>query len=815
MATDTLPLPTIGSAARQIELRGVRVHNLKNIDLDIPLGCLVAISGVSGSGKSSLAFDALFAEGQRRYLETFSLSARQHLDRIERPNADRIAHVPVTVAIRSEQGKRAGHDARSTVGTTGELLDGIRLLFARVGKITCPNCERAISAHSTADAVRLIEGLPTGTKCQLGFVATAGDDVDLTRTLLARGFSRAIWKGKTHDLAADQAAPPRADLWIVVDRIVAGKAAPNRIIESVETALREGQGRFWILIETSGPSSPPTNHVVIDARTWERRQFSRSLECLDCRRTFLPLEPRLFSHMSAGACLACRGTGLQSNDDSTVTVCMACEGTRFRDEARAVRVAGHTIGDFGPLSPTQTRSVIDRLSDSLTPDERSQTQLIVDDVRQRVAAATELGLDHLTLDRSADSLSGGEFRRLLLAAVIGSKITGTLVIVDEPSAGLSVAEMPSIVTALRRIQSRRNSVVVVEHAPTIVAAADHVIELGPGAGPAGGHIVYQGHAHVVQVPMSSAPRRTRKASGDSKAWLRLAHIRHHNLCEASIEIPENQLCVITGPSGAGKTSFIQLLHDVVARSLSLSTAFAVADDCHVSGGEGLVDVVLVDQSPLTTSARSNPATWLDVFDEIRQTFSMTAEAKQRGFTAQQFSFNSAQGGRCRGCLGTGLLKHDMQFLPDISLTCPQCSGTRYRPEILEVRYRGRSIADVLAMSISEAASFFRSQPRIQPKFQLLKQIGLDYLTLGQPCETLSGGESQRLKLAARLTTPNRGPSLILCDEPTNGLHPADVPALVACFRELLANGHSLVLADNSPELLSAADYVIQLPLEQN
>ena len=427
-------------------------------------------------------------------------------------------------------------------------------------------------------------------------------------------------------------------------------------------------------------------------------------------------------------------------------------------------------------------------------------------------AVCELGLDYLTLNRSAETLSGGEARRLMLAAVIGSRTTGTLVVVDEPSAGLSAIELPNVIAALRRVQELRNSVIAVDHSPTVVASADYVVELGPGAGPAGGTIVYQGPAVALEPAVSTEGNRTTQKKLSSKTpKIRLSKVQHHNLHDYAVEFPLGKLCVVTGPSGSGKTSLVtQVLYPAICKQLGLPCAIDSVGTCELSGGNELVDAVLVDQSPLTKSSRSNPATWLEVFDEIRQTFAATADAKQRGFTAQHFSFNSASGGRCRSCLGTGLLKHAMQFLPDVTLVCPECNGTRYRPELLNIKYRGRSIADVLSMSVSHAATFFRSQPRVQYRFQVLKQIGLDYLVLGQPSETLSGGEAQRLKLAARLAMPSRGPSLIICDEPTTGLHATDVAKLISCFQELIANGHTLVLADNSPELLNAADFVVEM-----
>ncbi len=812
-----------------MELRGVRVHNLKNLDLDIPLHQLVVLTGVSGSGKSSLAFETLFAEGQRRYIESFSIAARRHLERIERPNADRVAHVPVAIAVRSDRSRGNRPDIRTTVASVAELLDGFRLLFARAGRIICPGCTREIRAQSAADVVKKIISLPVGTRCQLGFATNDVQESDCVTTWLARGFSRAIWDGVTHNLS-EKPTWPAGEKWIVVDRLVSGKAVSERILESAETALREGEGRCCLWIDSNEATESETDDTcAIDRRTWQIARFSRRLECLACQRLFLPPEPRLFSHLMLGACRVCRGTGQSSSTEHDQRPCQACEGTRLREEARAVHVGDLSIANVYQLNPSAALAFVRQLPQTLPSVQEKFTELIRVDIEQRLSVVCSLGLDYLRLNRPANSLSGGELRRLTLAAVIGSRITGTLVVVDEPSAGLTEAELPQVLAALRQVQSRRNSVVVVDHSSFIVSAADHVIELGPQAGPNGGNIIYQGHPagripeenrpallesgkpDAAIPPITNRQSMTTSTSTRVKDSLRLTKVRHHNLYDFQVEFPLGQLCVVTGPSGSGKTSLVtQVLFPTMCQQLGLPCDFEPIGSGELSGTAHLVDVVLVDQSPLTKSSRSNPATWLDVFDDIRQTFAMTMDAKQRGFTSRQFSFNSSAGGRCRSCLGTGLLKHDMQFLPDVTLPCPECGGTRYRQEILDVKYRGRSIAEVLAMSVLEAIAFFRSQPRIQHRLQILKQIGLDYLVLGQPSETLSGGEAQRLKLASRLTTPPRGACLIICDEPTTGLHPTDVHRLVACFRELLANGHSLVLADNSPELIDAADVVVEL-----
>ncbi len=808
MAIDLL---TPRTALRQMQLRGVRVHNLKNLNLDIPLDRLVVISGVSGSGKSSLAFDTLFAEGQRRFVESFSIAARQHLERFDRPDADLIAHVPPAIAIRNDRVRLNRHDGRSTVATVADLMDGLRLLFARIGKIVCPACQTHVRSNSVADVVHAMSELPAGTRCQLGFVAPPDrtDQADPASLWLARGYSRAIWDGTSHDLNTKPSLQKTTEAWLVVDRFVSGKTTPDRIAESAEVAMREGAGQCWLLVDSH--DNTRDSICQIDGHVWKRISFNRRLICNGCQREFLPIEPRLFSHLSSGACLSCRGTGRHRNSNPDSSICTACAGTRFRDEALAVQIANHSIGDLCARSVREVTEFIQRLNNSLTASEQSLTELIRADLEQRLIAVCELGLDFLTLDRAAETLSASETRRLMLAAAIGSKITGMLVVVDEPSAGLAESEIPLVISALRKLQRQRNSVITVEHSPEVVAAADYLIELGPGAGPTGGSLIYQGPP-IEPPPIPTDPSGSRKTVLDpSTPLIRLTRVQHRNLRNASFEFLQGKLNVVSGPGGNGKTTLVtEVLYPAIHQKSGLKADAMSKGTCEFSGGEGLVDVVLIDQSPLTKSSRSNPATWLDVFDEIRQTFAATMDARQRGFTIQHFSFNSASGGRCRACQGTGLMKQEMQFLPDVTLTCPECGGTRYRREILEVKYRGRSIADVLAMSVAEATVFFRSQTRVQYRFQLLKQIGLDYLVLGQPSETLSGGEAQRLKLAARLAIPNRGPSLIVCDEPTTGLHPADVARLISCFQEFTANGHTLVMADNSPELLSAADHIIEL-----
>lgn len=797
-------LPTPSPRTSSIELRGVRVHNLKNLDLDIPLNQLVVITGVSGSGKSSLAFDTLFLEGQRQFIESFSASDRRHLERIERPNADRLSHIPVAIAVQNDRGRIQRSSDRSTVAMIADVIDGLKQLFSRVGRIFCPDCGVQVRANTAQDVVRTVESLPAGTRCQLVFITPFENDA---RTKwLKKGYGRAIWDEVTHDLGSDVKWPESQQVMLIADRMIAGKASNERIGESVESAFAEGNGRCQLLIEASSRSDSTS---TIDGRQWTVTRFSRSWECPECQRRFLPPEPRLFSHTQAGACPDCQGRGSIAIESNQSIPCQACEGTRLREEARVVKIDHLSVADVLAKTSPQAIAFVQHLHEVLSADESQQTELVRRDLESRLSILSDLGFDYLTLDRSANSLSGGETRRLKLASLLGARITGTMIVVDEPSDGLAVEEIPNVTHALRELQQNRNSVIVVDHSPVVVEAADHLLELGPGAGPSGGNVTYQGApaGYTTNLEAISKPKSDRESHGT----LQLHHVTHRHFVDAQFEFPLRQLCVVTGPSGSGKTTLVaQVLYPAVCQQLKRPIDVAGFGSCELTGADRLGDVVLIDQSPLSKSSRSNPATWLDLFDEIRQIFATTNDARQRGFTAQQFSFNSSSGGRCRSCLGTGLLKQNMQFLPDMTLPCPECGGSRYRKEILEVKYRGRSIADVLRMSVSEAAAFFRSQPRIQARFQMLKQMGMDYLVLGQPSETLSGGEAQRLKLAARMMTPNSSPGLIVCDDPTTGLHPKDVRQLVACFRELIDNGHSLVVADNSPDLITAADKVIRL-----
>lgn len=802
----TVVAPSSRPSAQSIELRGVRVHNLKRVDLDIPLGKLVVLTGVSGSGKSSLAFDTIFAEGQRRYIESFSPTTRQYLERIERPNADRIAHVPPAIAIRTDAATRFSSD--TTVASLAEIDIVLRRLFSRLGRVVCSDCGVEVQSQSAVDLVRATSRLAAGTRIQFCF--TPNEDLPEVAAWRARGFTRVILDGQTRLLDSLERDADLRSAWIVMDRLVVGKASSERIAESAESALREGGGRSVLLTEQSDPASSDLSQArTIDERLWQVSSFSRHWECARCGREYLPPEPRLFEPGFNNGCPVCR------EQSSSTTSCPVCHGSRLCPEALAVRVGDFNLADV-------LRLTVDQAADFQTAvaglPRLDQGQL-VRDLGQRLDCVSDLGLGHLTLLRPSSTLTGGQMRRLLLANAQSSRITGTLCLVDEPSAGLHPSELPPVLAALRRLLERRNSVIVVDHSPQIILAADHVIDLGPGAGPQGGSVVFQGTPAELLTREESAtaqalrrhatPASKKRTPRQPSGWLTLSGIIRRNLQDVTLKVPLGVLCVVSGPGGSGKTTLISdaLVPALRQRLDSTSSASQVPEQ--LEGGESLVEVAVVDQTPLTRSTRSNAATWIDVFDEIRDVFAMSPEARQRGFGPQHFSFNATQGGRCRACRGTGILRHDMHFLPDVTLPCPECGGSRYRREILDVKYRGRSIADVLSMSAAEAAVFFRNHPRLQARLQMLKQIGLDYLVLGQPTDTLSGGEAQRLKLAARLTT-GRGPTLIVCDEATVGLHPTDVSRLIGCFDELLGIGHSIVVIDNSPDLIAAADYLIEV-----
>jgi len=911
------------TAPGRISIRGVRVHNLQNIDLDLPHRKLIVICGLSGSGKSSLALDTLYAEGQRRYIESFSPYTRQFLQRLERPDADNIDGIPPAIAVTS---KNTSRSSRATVGTATETYDYLRLLMAKIGQAYCHCCGREVRRDSPQSAAERLAGLPAGTKFMIVFPCPLTGPEDLRKFLQEKGFVRVIVDGRLVDLAEANVLPATSSstpAFVVVDRLTAGGSSAGRLSDSLETAFSHGGGRCSAIIELSAaaslqPDSPTPQAsktvsqltIMIDGRPWRLMNFSALPSCADCGTETPLLDPRLFSfNHPLGACPECEGFGNVVDLDMELIVpdpkkslregavapwntpaysqelddllraakvyrvdveapysrlsererkfiiegapdvgfgglkgffawlerrkykmhvrvflsrwrsyrpCAACGGARLRPEALAVRLGGLNIAEICALQVREAAVFFRRLE--LSDWERRTAKTMLEQVQSRLGFLEAVGLGYLTLDRTLRTLSGGEARRVALAAALGSSLVGMLYVLDEPSIGLHPRDVQRLLTAITQLRDRGNTVVIVEHEETIIRAADVVIEIGPGAGHRGGKVVFQGSPQELLLsPDSLTGEYLSGRRGFSQStrrrpehgWLRLAGARGNNLKNITVEFPLGVLCLVTGVSGSGKSTLVQdTLYPALCRRLRKNAPKPLPYDDLYGDGQ-LDDVVLVDQTPIGRSPRSNPVTYLKAFDEIRAVFAETIEARTRGLTAGAFSFN-VDGGRCNLCQGEGFLQVDMQFLADVYMHCPQCHGTRYREEILDVRYRGRNIAEVLEMTVREAFTFFRGRPKVQARLKRLIDVGLDYVRLGQPANTLSGGESQRLKLAAYLSGAKRGRCLFILDEPTTGLHFADVVQLLDCFDALLAAGHSLIVVEHNLQVMKAADYIIDL-----
>jgi excinuclease ABC subunit A len=931
---------------RYARLRGVRVHNLKGIDLDLPLDRLVVLTGVSGSGKSSLAFDTLFAEGQRRYIETFSAYTRQFLQTLDKPDADRIDGLPPAIAVAQRVARRSG---RTTVGTMTEVHDYLALLYARLGRIVCRNCGLDVRPADAEDVAKAIDALPEGTRYQVAFPLEVRPETDRTAladVLRGDGFVRVRADGQAIALE-DGPVPMPADgaVEVIVDRLVRGREDPSRRLDSIETAFQKGLGRCRIVGEA------------------ETLTFYNGWRCARCGADYLAPEPRLFLYGSAvGACPTCEGFGRVIDLDLTRVVpdpaksladgaiapwttpayrgsldellrlapalglptdvpfaslgpaqvrrivegdpgrgflglrgffrllesktykvhvrvflsrwrgyhpCPDCGGKRLRPEALAVRLVPRTgeessvpvgcvqrtdsgeaegvgalhapYNDQAGIGPAVRAGLDIAALSSLTIREARAflanfaadegggpiVRRALDPVLTRLEYLERIGLDYLELDRLARTLSGGEARRVSLTTALGSGLVNTLYVLDEPSIGLHPRDVGRLIAILRALRDAGNSVVVVEHEAEIMRAADLLIDIGPGAGEAGGRVLYVGPpAGVAGVAASAtgaflsgrltipAPER-RRPPGRGSIVLRGA--AGHNLQSIDVEFPLGLLCVVTGVSGSGKSTLVEeTLYPALLRRIK-NEHLPGAPYRELAGAEGLDDVVLIDQAPIGRSSRSNPVTYLKAFDEIRKTFAETHEAKLRHYGPSKFSFN-VPGGRCDACEGTGDQTIDMQFLADVRIRCPECRGRRYRPEVLEVTYRGKNIAEVLDLTVRESFSFFRHRPKAQTKLRPLLDVGLDYLRLGQPASTLSGGEAQRLKLAGFLATSpaaatrqaSSPKTLFLLDEPTTGLHPADTAKLLDALHALADLGHSLIVVEHSPEVMRAADWIIDL-----
>ncbi|HEX4927299.1 MAG TPA: excinuclease ABC subunit UvrA [Burkholderiales bacterium] len=899
-----------------IRIRGARTHNLKNVSLDLPRERLVVITGLSGSGKSSLAFDTLYAEGQRRYVESLSAYARQFLELMEKPDVDLIEGLSPAIAI--EQ-KAASHNPRSTVGTVTEIHDYLRLAFARAGTPYCPQHGLALEAHTVSQMVDHLLALPEDTRLMVlapVVAARKGEQVDLLEELRAQGFSRVRIDGAVHELdAAPRLAKNRAHtIDVVVDRLRVRADARQRLAESLETALRHADGRA----------------VVVETDSAREHVFSARYACPapGCDYALPELEPRLFSFNNPmGACPRCDGLGsvqffdpkrivvhpnlslasgairgwdrrnafyyamLQALakhygfdleqpwemlDDSVqqtilygsgkekiafryasehgrssvkehafegivpsferryretdssvvreelgklinVRACPECGGSRLRAEARHVRLGSATLHDISRWPLAQTLQFFRDLS--LSGAKAQIAERIVREVTNRLQFLVNVGLDYLALERSAETLSGGEAQRIRLASQIGSGLTGVMYVLDEPSIGLHQRDNARLIETLKHLRDLGNSVIVVEHDEDAIRAADHVVDMGPGAGEAGGKVVAEGSVEDIVASAASltgaylagrlaipAPLRRRRAS---ERRLVVRGARGHNLKDVTLELPLGLFVCVTGVSGSGKSTLINdTLHAAVARALH-GAAIEPAPHDSIGGIEQLDKVISVDQSPIGRTPRSNPATYTGLFTPIRELFAGVPEARERGYDAGRFSFN-VKGGRCEACQGDGLIKVEMHFLADIYVPCDVCHGKRYNRETLEVRYKGRNIHEVLEMTATEAATFFSAVPSVARKLQTLIEVGLGYVRLGQPATTLSGGEAQRVKLALELSKRDTGRTLYILDEPTTGLHFHDIKLLLEVLTRLRDAGNTVVVIEHNLEVIKTADWVIDL-----
>lgn len=918
---------------RTIRLRGVRVHNLKDVNIDIPRHQLVVVCGVSGSGKTSLALDTLYAEGQRRYIESFSAYTRQFLQRLDKPDCESIEGLPPAIAVTRAGGLRGN---RSTVATATEIADYLRLFFAKLATLNCYQCGAPVRNFDPQSTTAAIASLPAGTRLMIGFPVQFANRLDASEVLeqlQLQGFLRIRIGTESYHLSSDNrlqmasviSATEPTMATVIVDRVTALDDT-LRITESLETAFSEGEGRAILLVDSSAIAQVITQLVdsplpvasnaqlqtcSIDGRSWTELSLNRSFRCDTCQIDYPAPEPRLFNfNQPLGACVQCEGFGDVMINDMELIVpdpslslaegaiapwntpsykheleellaiaskhripvdvpfsklkarelefiqqgsttdnfgglrgffewldrkkykmhvrvflsrwrsyrkCPTCLGLRLKPTALAFHVQGNSFAQLTSLSVNQAAHFFHSVT--LNERERGISREILAQLQSRLRYLQTVGLGHLTLDRTLRTLSGGENQRVSLTGTLGSSLVNMLYVLDEPTSGLHPHDVERLADAILELKNRGNSVVAVEHEQSLIQRADHLIEMGPGAGTAGGKVVYQGSLSGMLAEKNSltgdflAGRRgvlrdnpTRR---QPRGTIELRGACGNNLKNLNVTFPLGVLCLVTGVSGSGKSSLVmQTLFGAINKRKRKSPVPTLPYDDVIGDGQ-LDDLMLVDQSPISRSPRSNPVTYIKAFDSIRELFADCIDAKTRGLTSGHFSFNSELG-RCEICEGDGVQTIDMQFLADVTMQCPACKGSRYRPEILQIRYRDRNIADVLQMTVRQAMIFFRGQAKVLTKLQRLVDVGLDYVGLGQAATTFSSGEAQRLKLAGFLSSASRKRTLFLLDEPTTGLHFADIVQLIDCFDALLEAGHSLIVVEHNLQLMHAADYIIDL-----
>ncbi len=793
---------------KEIRVKKAAQHNLKNIDVQLPRNKLIVVTGPSGSGKSSLAFDTLFAEGQRRYIECLSAYARQYIDQMEKPEVESIEGLSPSISIDQ---RTISPNPRSTVGTVTEIYDFLRLLYARVGIPHCPRCGRLVSSQTPDQILQRILESSDGEKIKILSPVVKGRKGEYQRLfarLIGKGFLRARVDGELKELDGkiELERMKKHDIEVLIDEIVVSPSAKLRLVEAVERALDISDGDL-LTLRPDGRES----------------YYSLSLLCPYCAINLPELEPRSFSFNSPyGACPRCHGLGYQTTLDEwgetilTDDLCASCGGSRLRKESLAVKLDNRNIFELTDLS-------IDRLVDEISHMEfpSSQERIarpILKEILSRLEVMDELGMSYLQLRRTTSSLSGGEARRLRLAAQVGARLRGVLYVLDEPTIGLHQRDNGRLITLLKDIRDLGNSVIVVEHDEQTIRSADHILDLGPGAGESGGFKVAQGSLRRIldskdsltslylrkerSIPMPSRRR-------EPKEWLVVTKAAEHNLKNIDVRIPLSAMTVITGVSGSGKST---LIYDILYKSL-LNRFYKAKQKpgkhAEILGIDKIDKVVAVDQKPIGRTPRSNPSTYTGLFTSLRQLFAMTQESRIRGYGPGRFSFN-LQGGRCEECQGAGAKKIEMHFLPDVFVTCDRCRGKRYNKETLAVQYRGKNIADYLAMTVDEAYEFLKAHPALKQKLSVLKRVGLGYLRLGQPAPTLSGGEAQRIKLTKELSRKNTGKTLYLLDEPTTGLHFDDVRKLLQVLTELVDLGNSVAVIEHNLDVIKCADHIIDL-----